>query len=64
MDDHGLGVLNRDAFHAGFAADLSEADATFMADSQVPVNMAVFGEAVTTMPTRGAATPVGPTTRA
>lgn len=47
VDDHGFGVLNRDAFHAGFAADLSEADATFMADSQVPVNMAVFGEAVT-----------------
>jgi pimeloyl-ACP methyl ester carboxylesterase len=43
----GFGYLNRDAFHAGFAADVSEADAMFMADSQVPVNMAVFGEAVT-----------------
>lgn len=47
VDDSGFGVLNRDAFHAGFAADVSEADATFLADSQVPVNMAVFGEAVT-----------------
>lgn len=47
VDDNGFGVLNRDAFHAGFAADMSEADATFLADSQVPVNMAVFGEAVT-----------------
>lgn len=45
--DDGFGRLNRDAFHAGFAADVSEADAMFMADSQVPVNMAVFGEAVT-----------------
>lgn len=47
VDDKGFGVLNRDAFRAGFAADVSEADAMFMADSQVPVNMAVFGEAVT-----------------
>lgn len=47
VDDSGFGVLNRDAFRAGFAADVSEADAAFMADSQVPVNMAVFGEAVT-----------------
>ncbi|MDQ7876818.1 alpha/beta hydrolase [Microbacterium sp. QXD-8] len=43
----GFGYLNRDAFHSGFAADMSETDAMFMADSQVPVNMAVFGEAVT-----------------
>jgi pimeloyl-ACP methyl ester carboxylesterase len=47
VDDNGFGRLNRDAFHAGFAADVNEADALFMADSQVPVNMAVFGEAVT-----------------
>ncbi|MDF2555883.1 MAG: pytH [Microbacterium sp.] len=45
--DDGFGRLDRDAFHAGFAADVSEADAMFLADSQVPVNMAVFGEAVT-----------------
>lgn len=47
IDESGFGVLNRGAFRAGFAADVSEADAAFMADSQVPVNMAVFGEAVT-----------------
>lgn len=43
----GYGYLNRDAFRAGFAADVSESVAAFLADSQVPVNMAVFGEAVT-----------------
>ncbi|TQK17981.1 pimeloyl-ACP methyl ester carboxylesterase [Microbacterium sp. SLBN-154] len=43
----GFGYLNRDAFRGGFAADLDEADAAFLADSQVPVNMAVFSEAVT-----------------
>ncbi|MDR6140465.1 pimeloyl-ACP methyl ester carboxylesterase [Microbacterium foliorum] len=47
IDDTGFGVLNRDAFHSGFAADVNDADAMFMADSQVPVNMAVFSEAVT-----------------
>lgn len=47
VTEDGFGSLDRDAFHAGFAADLSEADATFLADSQVPVNMAVFAEAVT-----------------
>lgn len=47
VTESGFGFLNRDAFHAGFAADASEADAAFLADSQVPVNMAVFGEAVT-----------------
>jgi pimeloyl-ACP methyl ester carboxylesterase len=47
VTDDGFGHLNRDAFHSGFAADVSEAEAAFMADSQVPVNMAVFGEAVT-----------------
>jgi pimeloyl-ACP methyl ester carboxylesterase len=29
VDDKGFGVLNRDAFRAGFAADVSEADAMF-----------------------------------
>ncbi len=47
VDDKGFGVLNREAFHSGFAADVEGADAMFMADSQVPVNMAVFSEAVT-----------------
>ncbi len=46
VGDDGYGYLNRDAFHAGFAADASDADAAFMADSQVPVDMAVFGAVV------------------
>jgi pimeloyl-ACP methyl ester carboxylesterase len=47
VTEDGFGYLNRDAFRGGFAADVSQADAAFLADSQVPVNMAVFGEAVT-----------------
>jgi len=47
VGDDGYGYLNRDAFHAGFAADVSEADAGFLADSQVPVDMAVFSTPVT-----------------
>ncbi|MFD1714859.1 alpha/beta fold hydrolase [Amnibacterium flavum] len=46
IDDDGFGYLNRDKFRVGFAADASDADAAFLRDSQVPVNMAVFGEAV------------------
>lgn len=42
----GYGYLNRDAFPAGFAADLDRADAAFLADSQVPIDMAVFGTVV------------------
>jgi pimeloyl-ACP methyl ester carboxylesterase len=38
----GFGILNRDKFKAGFAADASDADAAFMRDSQVPINMSVF----------------------
>ncbi|GAA2044471.1 alpha/beta hydrolase [Agromyces tropicus] len=47
VGDDGYGYLNRDAFRAGFAADLSDADAAFLADSQVPIDMAVFGTPVT-----------------
>jgi len=46
VGDDGYGYLNRDAFRAGFAADLSDADAAFLADSQVPIDMSVFGTAV------------------
>jgi pimeloyl-ACP methyl ester carboxylesterase len=46
VDDEGFGYLNRDKFKVGFAGDASDADAAFLRDSQVPVNMAVFGEAV------------------
>jgi pimeloyl-ACP methyl ester carboxylesterase len=38
----GFGILNRDKFKAGFAADASDADAAFLRDSQVPINMSVF----------------------
>ena len=44
--DAGFGFLNHDKFAIGFAADASDADAAFLRDSQVPVNMAVFGAAV------------------
>jgi pimeloyl-ACP methyl ester carboxylesterase len=44
--DDGYGYIDRAAFRAGFAADVSEADAAFLADSQVPIDMSVFGTAV------------------
>lgn len=43
----GYGFLNRDTFMAGFAADASDADAAFLRDTQVPINMSVFGARVT-----------------
>jgi pimeloyl-ACP methyl ester carboxylesterase len=43
----GFGFLNRDEFANGFAADAAEADAAFLRDSQVPIDMAVFGTALT-----------------
>jgi pimeloyl-ACP methyl ester carboxylesterase len=39
----GFGYLSLQKFKAGFAADASDADAAFMRDSQVPINMSVFG---------------------
>jgi pimeloyl-ACP methyl ester carboxylesterase len=42
----GYGFLNYDKFKAGFAADASDADAAFLRDAQVPVNMAVFATPV------------------
>jgi len=48
VGDDGFGYLNRDKFAVGFAADASAADAAFLRDSQVPVNMSVFADAVTT----------------
>lgn len=38
----GYGFINLDKFKAGFAHDASDADAAFMRDSQVPINMSVF----------------------
>jgi len=43
----GFGFLNSEKFKVAFANDTPDADAAFMRDSQVPVNMAVFGETVT-----------------
>jgi len=43
----GYGFLNRDTFTAGFAADADDADAAFLRDAQVPINMSVFGARVT-----------------
>ena len=48
IGDDGFGVLDHEKFKVGFAADASDADAEFLRDSQVPVNMSVFGAAVTT----------------
>ncbi|MDO7882624.1 alpha/beta fold hydrolase [Salinibacterium soli] len=48
IGEDGFGFLNLEKFAIGFAADASEADAAFLRDSQVPVNMTVFGEPVTT----------------
>ena len=42
----GFGFLNHDKFKAGFAADASDEDAAFLRDTQVPINMAVFGTPV------------------
>jgi len=46
--DDGYGFLNHDKFKVGFAADATDADAAFLRDSQVPINMSAFGTAVTT----------------
>lgn len=42
----GYGFLNPDKFKSGFAHDASDEDAAFLRDSQVPVNMSVFGTRV------------------
>jgi pimeloyl-ACP methyl ester carboxylesterase len=46
IGDDGFGFLNPDKFKIGFADDLSDADAAFLRDAQVPVNMAVFAAPV------------------
>ncbi len=47
VGDDGYGYLNHEKFKAGFAADVDDADAAFLRDTQVPIDMAVFGAAVT-----------------
>lgn len=39
----GYGFIDLATFKAGFAADTSDADAAFMRDSQVPINLSAFG---------------------
>jgi pimeloyl-ACP methyl ester carboxylesterase len=46
IGEDGYGFLNHDKFKAGFAHDASDADAAFLRDSQIPINMSVFGTAV------------------
>ncbi|WPZ35021.1 alpha/beta hydrolase [Thalassobaculum sp. OXR-137] len=43
----GFGFVNRELFQAGFAGDTSDPDAAFLRDSQVPINMAIFGTRLT-----------------
>ena len=43
IGEDGYGFVAPDSFQAGFAHDVSDADAAFMRDSQVPINMEVFG---------------------
>jgi pimeloyl-ACP methyl ester carboxylesterase len=38
----GFGILRPENFKAGFAADTNDADAAFLRDTQVPINMSVF----------------------
>jgi len=38
----GFGFLKSDTFKAGFAADTSDADAAFLRDTQVPINLSAF----------------------
>jgi pimeloyl-ACP methyl ester carboxylesterase len=47
VGDDGFGFLNAEQFKAGFAADASDTEAAFLRDAQVPINMSVFGSAVT-----------------
>lgn len=41
--EDGYGYVQPGSFQAGFAHDVSDADAAFMRDAQVPINMNVFG---------------------
>lgn len=45
-DDKGLVYFDKEKFHAGFAADLSEEEAQFMADAQQPIAASCFTDIV------------------
>lgn len=42
IGEDGFGFVKPDKFKQGFAHDVSDEQAAFMADSQIPINMAVF----------------------
>jgi pimeloyl-ACP methyl ester carboxylesterase len=42
IGEDGYGFINLDKFKAGFAHDVSDAEAAFLRDSQVPINMSAF----------------------
>jgi pimeloyl-ACP methyl ester carboxylesterase len=44
--EDGFGFVDLETFKTGFAADTSDADAAFLRDSQVPINMAIFATKV------------------
>jgi pimeloyl-ACP methyl ester carboxylesterase len=43
----GFGFVNMERFKVGFAGDTTDADAAFLRDSQVPINMAIFSTPLT-----------------
>lgn len=43
----GFGFVRPDRFHSGFAADLSDAEAAFLRDSQLPIRMSAFATKLT-----------------
>ena len=45
--EDGFGFVNLEEFKTGFAGDTTDADAAFLRDSQVPINMEIFGTPVT-----------------
>lgn len=47
VGEDGYGFLNSEKFKVGFAADASDEEAAFLRDSQVPINMSAFEDAVT-----------------
>lgn len=47
VGEDGFGFINAEKFKIGFAHDTSDANAAFLRDSQVPINMSVFGTQLT-----------------
>ncbi|BBK39202.1 alpha/beta hydrolase [Allostella sp. ATCC 35155] len=43
----GFGFVNLEKFREGFAGDVNEADAAFLRDSQVPIDMSIFATPLT-----------------